>query len=31
MDIKVAIVEDKDKIREGLATLIDGSEGFTCT
>src|SRR5512142_1330009 len=31
MDIKVAIVEDKEKIREGLAMLIDGSEGFTCT
>ncbi len=31
MDIKVAIVEDKEKIREGLATLINGSEGFTCT
>ncbi len=31
MDIKVAIVEDNDKIREGLATLIDGSEGFKCS
>lgn len=31
MPIKVAIVEDNDKIREGLATLIDGSEGFQCS
>ncbi len=31
MDIKVAIVEDNDKIREGLATLIDGSQGFVCS
>lgn len=31
MPIKVAIVEDKEKIREGLATLIDGSEGFQCS
>lgn len=31
MDIKVAIVEDNEKIREGLAVLIDGSEGFHCT
>jgi DNA-binding NarL/FixJ family response regulator len=31
MPIKVAIVEDNDKIREGLAMLIDGSEGFQCT
>ncbi len=31
MDIKVAIVEDNEKIREGLAALIDGSEGFGCT
>ena len=31
MTIKVAIVEDNDKIREGLATLIDGSEGFECS
>jgi DNA-binding NarL/FixJ family response regulator len=30
MNLKVAIVEDNKKIREGLATLIDGSEGFTC-
>ncbi len=31
MPIKVAIVEDNEKIREGLAALIDGSEGFQCT
>lgn len=31
MIIKVAIVEDNDKIREGLAALIDGSEGFQCS
>lgn len=31
MPIKVAIVEDNEKIRDGLATLIDGSEGFQCT
>ena len=31
MAIKVAIVEDNEKIREGLATLIDGSEGFQCS
>jgi len=30
MDIKVAIVEDNKRIREGLATLIDGSDGFRC-
>jgi DNA-binding NarL/FixJ family response regulator len=30
MVINVGIVEDNDKIREGLATLIDGSEGFSC-
>lgn len=30
MPIRVAIVEDNEKIREGLATLIDGSAGFTC-
>jgi DNA-binding NarL/FixJ family response regulator len=28
--IRVAIVEDRDTIREGLATLIDGTEGFAC-
>ena len=31
MTIRVAIVEDNKKIREGLAALIDGSEGFRCT
>jgi DNA-binding NarL/FixJ family response regulator len=31
MDIKVAIVEDNEKIREGLAMLIDGSAGFHCS
>jgi DNA-binding NarL/FixJ family response regulator len=29
--IKVAIIEDRREIREGLATLIDGTEGFHCT
>jgi DNA-binding NarL/FixJ family response regulator len=28
--IKVAIVEDQRQIREGLAVLIDGTEGFCC-
>jgi len=31
MAIRVAIVEDIQKIREGLASLIDGSDGFQCT
>ncbi|MFA5831874.1 MAG: response regulator transcription factor [Bacteroidota bacterium] len=31
MAIRVAIVEDIKKIREGLASLIDGSDGFQCT
>jgi DNA-binding NarL/FixJ family response regulator len=31
MTIKVAIVEDNEKIRKGLAALIDGSEGYQCT
>lgn len=31
MAIKVGIVEDQDKVREGLALLIDGTVGFTCT
>jgi DNA-binding NarL/FixJ family response regulator len=31
MAIRVAIVEDNEKIREGLAVLIDGSEGFKCS
>jgi len=30
MPIKVAIVEDNDEIREGLALLINGSPGFCC-
>lgn len=30
MPIKVAIVEDNEKIREGLAVLIGGSPAFTC-
>ena len=30
MDIKVSIVEDNNKIRQGLSILIDGSEGFQC-
>jgi DNA-binding NarL/FixJ family response regulator len=28
--INVAIVEDEDEVREGLALLINGSEGFRC-
>jgi len=28
--VKVAIVEDDNEIREGLAVLINGSEGFQC-
>ncbi len=28
--IKVAIVEDNNTIREGLAALINGTEGYTC-
>jgi DNA-binding NarL/FixJ family response regulator len=30
MSIKVAIVEDNDEIREGLAVLINGSAGYRC-
>jgi DNA-binding NarL/FixJ family response regulator len=30
MLINVGIVEDNKKIREGLAALIDGSDGFSC-
>ncbi|MBS1534679.1 MAG: response regulator transcription factor [Bacteroidetes bacterium] len=30
MKIKVAIVEDEKQIRESLAILIHGSEGFSC-
>jgi DNA-binding NarL/FixJ family response regulator len=29
--IKVAIIEDQEKIRAGLAALISGTAGFTCT
>ena len=29
--IKVAIVEDRRDIREGLAMLITGTEGYRCT
>jgi DNA-binding NarL/FixJ family response regulator len=28
--IRVAIVEDEPEIREGLRTLIDGAEGYSC-
>lgn len=31
MPIKVAVVEDNQKIREGLATLIGGTDGFVCS
>jgi len=30
MPIKVSIVEDSDRVRESLATLIDGARGFRC-
>ena len=30
MNINVAIVEDNDKIRDGLSLLIDGYVGFSC-
>jgi DNA-binding NarL/FixJ family response regulator len=29
--IKVAIIEDQEQIRAGLAALISGTQGFTCT
>src|ERR1039457_760087 len=29
--LKVAIVEDQPRIREGLRILIDGTEGFRCS
>ena len=29
--IKVAVIEDRREIREGLAMLICGTEGYTCT
>lgn len=31
MDIRVAIVEDDKRIREGICALINGSSGFDCT
>lgn len=31
MEIKVAIFEDNNNMREGLYQLINGSSGFTCT
>jgi DNA-binding NarL/FixJ family response regulator len=31
MEIKVAIFEDNNNMREGLFQLINGSQGFTCT
>lgn len=30
MNINVGIIEDERQIREGIATLINGSEGFSC-
>jgi len=30
MAIKVALIEDKDNIRDGLAALISGSPGYSC-
>ena len=30
MNLKIGIVEDDKRIREGVAMLIHGSEGFTC-
>src|SRR5262245_9977351 len=29
--VKVAIIEDQEKIRAGLAALISGTSGFACT
>jgi DNA-binding NarL/FixJ family response regulator len=29
--LKIAIVEDQRELREGLATLINGTQGFRCT
>lgn len=31
MKLKIGIVEDDNRIREGMAVLINGSEGFSCT
>jgi DNA-binding NarL/FixJ family response regulator len=30
MAINVAVVEDNDKVREGLTTILNGSQGFEC-
>lgn len=30
MQLRIGIVEDEQKIREGLAVLINGSDGFLC-
>jgi DNA-binding NarL/FixJ family response regulator len=30
MQLKIGIVEDEQRIRESMAILIDGSEGFSC-
>ena len=30
-EIRVAIIEDRREIREGLAMLIDGTDGYTCS
>lgn len=30
-DIEVAVVEDSDEVRDGLAVLINGSPGFRCS
>ncbi|MCI0443937.1 response regulator transcription factor, partial [bacterium] len=29
--VKVVIIEDKQQIRDGLAALINGTEGFQCS
>jgi DNA-binding NarL/FixJ family response regulator len=29
--VRVAVVEDQPQIREGLAALVEGADGFTCT
>lgn len=30
MSIKISIVEDDDRVRNGIVTLIDGTEGYRC-
>src|SRR5438094_193340 len=30
MPVKVSLVEDNDRVRESLASLIDGARGFRC-